>query len=128
GGPVGPGLALELKEPLGRDSDPGPALQLVMSADDLGGREFRVYSSAAAGEWTLHATGRIGEPPEAAAESAHVDLDELRRAASEEVDGADLYRALRDAGLEYGPAFQSVTRVWRRDGEALGRLAVPPEL
>ena len=38
------------------------------------------------------------------------------------VAGADLYEGLLERGLEYGPSFRGVERLWRRDGEALGRL------
>ena len=40
----------------------------------------------------------------------------------ETVAGADLYEGLLERGLEYGPSFRGVERLWRRDGEALGRL------
>ena len=28
-------------------------------------------------------------------------------------------------GLQYGPSFRGVERIWRRNGEAIGRLRVP---
>ena len=30
------------------------------------------------------------------------------------VAGADLYEGLRERGLEYGPSFRGVERLWRR--------------
>jgi acyl transferase domain-containing protein len=38
------------------------------------------------------------------------------------------YQRLAECGLRYGPAFQCVEQLWRRDREALGRLRLPPEL
>ena len=40
----------------------------------------------------------------------------------ETIAGADLYEGLRERGLEYGQSFRGVEQLWRRDGEALGRL------
>ncbi|HEX5980902.1 MAG TPA: type I polyketide synthase, partial [Thermoleophilaceae bacterium] len=48
--------------------------------------------------------------------------------AEEEIPGADLYAALGEFGLQYGAAFRAVTRVWRTQAEALGRLELPEEL
>ena len=33
----------------------------------------------------------------------------------------------RDVGLEYGPAFQGVQRLWQGEGEALGEIAIGAE-
>src|SRR5947207_1200364 len=33
-----------------------------------------------------------------------------------------LYQRLRDSGLQYGPAFQGIKRLWRGNGEALGQI------
>jgi NADPH:quinone reductase-like Zn-dependent oxidoreductase/acyl carrier protein len=41
----------------------------------------------------------------------------------EQVSADAHYAALEKRGLKYGPAFRSVEALWRRDGEALGRLA-----
>lgn len=35
------------------------------------------------------------------------------------------YRALRERGVDYGPAFQGVQNLWRRDAETLGQVQLP---
>ncbi|MFE9664919.1 type I polyketide synthase [Microbispora bryophytorum] len=69
--------------------------------------------------WTPHATGALrpaGPAPEP------VDLPWPPRDA-EPFDAASLYTALADTGLVYGPAFQGLRQVWRRDGEILADVA-----
>jgi phthiocerol/phenolphthiocerol synthesis type-I polyketide synthase D len=44
----------------------------------------------------------------------------IRARCTQELAGEELYRALDRSGVQLGPSFQGVQRVWRRDGEALG--------
>jgi acyl carrier protein len=37
------------------------------------------------------------------------------------------YRELRERGFDFGPSFQAVDKVWRNDGQALGRIRVPKD-
>ena len=71
------------------------------------------------------ATGRVAprlsQPPP-------FRLDAFRSRAEEEIPGDDLDEALGEFGLQYGSAFRAVTRVWRSEGEALGRLHLPEDL
>jgi len=39
---------------------------------------------------------------------------------------AAFYAQLRENGNRYGPLFQGLRRIWRGQGRALGRLAIPP--
>ena len=43
----------------------------------------------------------------------------------ESVAGADFYQVMAGRGLQYGPSFQGVERLWRGDGEAVGQLRLP---
>ncbi|SNT62377.1 Acyl transferase domain-containing protein [Streptosporangium subroseum] len=70
--------------------------------------------------WTPHATGALrpaGPAPEPA------DLPWPPRDA-EPIDAGTLYAALAGTGLVYGPAFQGLRQVWRRDGEILAEVAL----
>jgi acyl transferase domain-containing protein/NADPH:quinone reductase-like Zn-dependent oxidoreductase/acyl carrier protein len=77
------------------------------------------------GEWTEHAHGKLRAAADAPGPAARVDLASIRNRCPLEVAGADCYARLRQSGLEYGPAFQGIERLWRRDGEALGRIVAP---
>lgn len=70
--------------------------------------------------WTLLADGLADDDAESAARPHTPRTVQAR--CPEHVDGQDFYRVLAQRGLHYGPAFQTVTDVHRRDGEAIARL------
>jgi acyl transferase domain-containing protein/acyl carrier protein len=109
------------------------AVQLVLSARGVGETSFRFFSMEESAtqrdtSWTAHAAGRISHPFARAnghageAAHHHESPGELMARCKEIVAGADLYEGLRARGLEYGTSFRGVEQLWRRDGEALGRL------
>ena len=110
------------------------AVQLVLSAQSVGETSFRFFSQEESAtqldaSWTPHAAGRIrhhypGSQPNGHADPAehHESPEELMVRCQETVAGTDLYEGLQERGLEYGPSFRGVEQLWRRDGEALGRL------
>ena len=108
--------------------DAAATVQVVVSSDSPSTATFRVSGREASGEartgaWTLHAKGaiRLGVATE--------QRDAAPRAASEPsaeatVPASAHYQAMAARGLSYGPSFQGVERVWRREGETHGRLLV----
>ena len=92
----------------------------VVLAEEGEGTALRFFAREESGTWTLHATAALvredGATPPAR------DLEILRARYGEELSGEQHYRAARAHGVEYGPAFQGVERVWRGEGEALARL------
>ncbi len=97
---------------------------LVQLALDGAGTHFEVHSANAdaVAKWTLHAGGELGTPPGSAAE--HVDFAEVRSRCTTAVSHDDCYAALAERGLEYGPAFRGVSKLWIGEGEALGHIHV----
>ncbi|MFD9738971.1 type I polyketide synthase, partial [Umezawaea sp. NPDC059074] len=72
--------------------------------------------------WTRHATGQLGEEvPTALPDPTWPPAD------ATEVVHPDLYAALADLGLEYGPAFRGLTRLWRRGEEVFAEVSLPGE-
>ncbi len=81
--------------------------------------------------WTLHAAGKIQTTPpplpgdgcavngESACPDASFILD---RAALTEMSGTEFYAMLGRHGINLGPSCQVLERIWRREGEAVGRL------
>src|SRR5262249_50499189 len=53
-------------------------------------------------------------------------FESIRSRCREEIRGPSYYERLRAYGYEYGAVFQGIERLWRRDGEALGRLRLLP--
>jgi len=62
---------------------------------------------------------------EGAVEGALEPLAAIQARCSAELSVEAHYQAMEARGLSYGPTFQGLAQVWRRDGEALGRLRVP---
>ncbi|GGR20606.1 type I polyketide synthase [Deinococcus ruber] len=88
---------------------------------------LRVYSAAPAGleaqedgAWTLHAQGTLrrlgGQRP------AAQHLNTLKADCSLPVNVAEFYARFSALGLQYGPAFQGIERLWTGQGTALGAL------
>ena len=85
-------------------------------------REDRMVGSEPV--WTLHATGRLA--PSGVAVTANLTpLDEVRKRCSEQISSAAYYEELRALSIAFGPCFRGIREIWRRDGEALGRVEAP---
>ena len=119
---------VEFKRPLFLSKDGVRTLQVLLGPEEDDERAVRIYSSAADGDWTQHAVGRIAPSSSDPAKPPPFGIEAFRNAAEEEIPGDDLYAAIREFGLEYGTPFRAVTRVWRSPGEALGRLDLPDDL
>ncbi|HLV34897.1 MAG TPA: type I polyketide synthase [Spirillospora sp.] len=100
-------------------------VQFVMSPDPSGAADFEVVSLDG-DDWTLHATGSLRAAAQPSA--APFDRAEVQARCSEMIDGVDYYERVRDLGLEFGSNFRGIREIWRRDGEALGRVELPDEL
>ena len=88
---------------------------------------FEVVSPAHRDEWTVHVTGML-VPHAAPPPAATFEVEAVRDRCPEHLDGSTYYGRLEELGLEFGPSFRGVTDVWRRDGEALGRVVLPAGL
>ena len=55
-------------------------------------------------------------------------LETIQARCAEQITGQAFYTQLLENGNQYGPFFQGIDRLWRRDGEALGRLRIPDGL
>lgn len=129
----GPGLHavedLVLQAALVLSEDEARRVQLVLSDRTEGPFvSFTLYSQpvdAPAGEpWKIHAVGRVradvaGQVPEP------VDLSSLRSRCPTPVSVAQTYARLAEAGVQYGPAFQGLSQLWRGQGEALAHIVLP---
>jgi len=114
---------IEFRKALFLEDEESRLLQVVLSPGAQGEATVRIYGRAAEGAWTLHASAdaccSAGE------DQAAGDLDAIRSGCAEPVTVADYYEAFRAAGLDYGPAFQGVSALWRGSGEGLGRIDGP---
>ncbi|PYS24486.1 MAG: beta-ketoacyl synthase [Acidobacteria bacterium] len=128
-------MGIEFNRALFLDPDRRQKLQVVISSRFGDEAAFHIYGySFEAGpseaDWTLHATGTVrreavdGAPPAVTLPSS----EEFLKGEWEKIDPAEFYQKLTAAGLQYGPRFQMIERLQRRDGESLAKLRIPPEL
>ncbi|MEO1083007.1 MAG: KR domain-containing protein, partial [Acidobacteriota bacterium] len=92
------------------------------------GDRFEIFSQAdgsGRAPWTPHAVGRLESSPTVRGEADPDFVDVVRRRCPQTLSSQEFYRRMADRELFYGPGFQAVDQVWRRDGEALARLRLP---
>jgi acyl transferase domain-containing protein/acyl carrier protein len=95
------------------------SVQLVRSP---GQASFDVYSRAdgADQEWVRHATGKLGRADGEAPEGTPLGL--IRGRCGREIAKDHVYRLFSAAGMQYGPRFQGIERLWIGEDEALGQI------
>ncbi|WP_420612239.1 SDR family NAD(P)-dependent oxidoreductase [Candidatus Spongiisocius sp.] len=106
----------------------GRKMQVVLDdPEQSSSRRVQIYSKGSENEWTLHVEGRVlpGAPP--LESGAKIDLEELR-ARMAPADVPAYYRAKADTGIDLGPSFQTLGRVWSGPGEAVGEVLLPEVL
>jgi pimeloyl-ACP methyl ester carboxylesterase len=94
--------------------------QLVI-ADTCGPRARFSYHSKQrdTSEWATHAQGMLtstSKPTE------RMDVDAITARCPDQIDGTSFYRALWRRKIHLGPSAQWLSRIARRDGEAIARL------
>ena len=81
--------------------------------------------------WTRHAAGVLAAPAsDAASTGANPDVDELAvwpPASATAIDVSELYPAMAAGGYGYGPSFQGLRAVWRREGDVFAEVELPAE-
>ncbi|SEL14067.1 myxalamid-type polyketide synthase MxaE and MxaD [Stigmatella aurantiaca] len=106
-------------------------VQVHLSPASGGQHVFHIHSRAAGGAsseagWVRHCKGQlraVGAPsgtPEA--------VDAVRSRCTQQVLGPAVYEELERCNVQYEAPLRTLGEVWRRPGEALGLLALGPEL
>ncbi len=89
-----------------------------------GSDSFKIYSRAMDGqEWSVHAAGHL--EPVAVPVSPTAGLADVQARLGNPQPAAEHVQAMQARGLEYGPAFQAIQRMWKAPGEALVELRQP---
>ncbi|RFD27126.1 polyketide synthase [Mycobacterium uberis] len=115
---------LVLAAPLVLHPGAGVRVQVIVAdIDESGHRAVSVYSRGdqADGGWLLNAEGMLG----ADAAAAPADLSVWPPEGVESVDISDAYSQLAERGYAYGPAFQGLVAIWRRESELFVEVAAP---
>jgi acyl transferase domain-containing protein/acyl-CoA synthetase (AMP-forming)/AMP-acid ligase II/acyl carrier protein len=112
-------------------------LQFVSTPASAGNASFQIYSSHTHANgnqenagWTLHASGdmRLESENIARCTQEQYSIGEIQARCPRQKSAVELYASLKDAGLEYGPAFQGVQEVWCGSREALGHISLPEQV
>ena len=103
----------------------GRPVQVVV---DTSASDFGVYarSDTPDGGWDLHARGYVRQSDRPA--PAAVQIADIRRRCTEEVDRDEFFRLFAGMGIHYGPTFQGIEQIRRGDREALVEIQVPPDV
>lgn len=77
-------------------------------------------------DWNRNAAAKIRARVDAV--PLPMDLKRIKESLPENQSTDDVYATSARRGLFYGPMFQTIESVWRRDGEALGKVRLPDSL
>ena len=117
---------LVLHRSLVLEDDTHNTVQLVFNGKPHDGALFECYAAEpvtpGTSPWRLLASGTVHIAEERAGDATPHVVEAVRARCPEEISHTSFYRLLEEHGLQYGPAFQAVQQVWRRDGEAIARL------
>ncbi|WP_410595965.1 SDR family NAD(P)-dependent oxidoreductase [Amycolatopsis sp. lyj-23] len=119
---------LIIEAPLVVPAEGAVRVQVALSGpDETGARTVDIYSrrDGGTGSWTRHATGALSSAP---AQDPGFDFGVWPPADAERVDVETFYTDLAERGYGYGPAFQGLRAVWRRDGDVFAEVALPEDL
>jgi malonyl CoA-acyl carrier protein transacylase len=106
-------------------------LQVVLTPTNSDNYSFEIYSLDSASKdndsWICHTTGKLTTNPQP--HSSGMNLSELKRQCSEQMSVDTFYHMFKEQGLEYGPNFRAVDKIWRQEGvAAIGKIGLPKEV
>ena len=103
-------------------------IQCLLTPERPSAYAFQILSVSSRGQaepvWTLHASGKIlieDEPPQL----PRVDLTSWQTENAEEIPAEICYQRFREQGLELGPGFQAIEKLWVQAGVAFGQVRLP---
>ena len=108
--------------------DEGRKVQVVLdSSERPNSRRVQIFSKGSGEDWTAHVEGHISQGTPMPEAGSRIDLESLKAPLSP-IDVADYYRARAGTGINLGPFFRTLGKVWSRPGEALGEISFPEAL
>jgi acyl transferase domain-containing protein/thioesterase domain-containing protein len=126
---------VSLEQALVLQSGKAPKLQLVLTPDtpapESGDNSYALQIlSKITGDskWHLHLIGTLGRRKKLGTTLSTEDLSQIRERMLEEISSEQIYSQSKAMGVEYGPSFQGVEKVWRGKEESVGKIRWPKEL
>ncbi len=114
---------MDILSPVVFETDHARVLRFDLNPAD-GGFKIRSRPRLSNDDWTLNAVGRLIGEPLAQRPVAEFPVENSASAAVE-LDAPTHYALANKMGLDYGPAFQGLKRVWVNNSELLAELQVP---
>jgi acyl transferase domain-containing protein len=111
------------------DEDPR-TVQILIRPDERESGTWEIFSRELDGArpWTLHAAGRVRAARGDVKDPAPSTLAQAQSQCPREMPREEYYAVLRARGLEHGPLFANIERLWRGEQESLGLVDVPEAL
>ena len=100
---------------------------LLESSEQADSRRVQVFSKGREEGWTIHVEGRVSPQAPTADVAGSIALEGLKESLAP-VDVAAYYRARAGTGIDLGPCFRTIRKLWSRPGEALGEISFPETL
>ena len=121
---------LAIEQPLVLPADEPLAVQTVVTPGEAGVVAIEIASleDEATSRWRVHARATARRRPPTGAPAAPDDLVGVKRRCPDAIVGADYYTMLAGRGLDFGPCFRGIARLWRGEREALAEIVVPDGL
>ena len=99
-------------------------LRLKTTLDpDTGAVQLHTHPVQGDDEWTVHLTATVDFRP-AGADEFGFSVEAIRKRCPRDYTHGECYDYLRELGLDYGPAFMGIERVWQGDRESLGLVVL----
>ncbi len=106
------------------DEGEAPSVKMIYYPTD---EAFAICSKQSGNAWMRNAVGTMRREQDLCS-NPKADLKRIREDLPSEISSADCYDRFSALGLQFGRCFQSVKKIWRRDGEALGLLRIHEDL
>jgi acyl transferase domain-containing protein/acyl carrier protein/Zn-dependent alcohol dehydrogenase len=131
---VAPGAAFEdfaIHAPLALEEGSAVSLETIVVRAE-GAETVEIYgrdeSRTAAPAFVLHASAKLTDRADSVDKPNGKTQSRDLSSALSEIDGDAFYTALRRNGMDLGPRFRIVSRLWRSDQTVLGELSLAPGL
>jgi acyl transferase domain-containing protein/acyl carrier protein len=102
--------------------------QIILTPNGENSAAFKIVSLEPGGQWKTHTTGEVARQDAPAPDDPPANLRLIADAQArcdEQMRGDVYYDNVAALGLEFGESFRGLQHVWRRDGEALGKVQLP---
>ncbi|MBF0397095.1 MAG: SDR family oxidoreductase [Desulfobacterales bacterium] len=86
---------------------------------------FEVTSNSKDNEKTIHAQGELLYETIKTSNYEKINIDEIKNRSLELKDSVVCYREFKSSGLNYGPSFQTIKKLYCNKNEALSYLSLP---